>query len=375
MRLREEIARFFLKLIFHSKYRFKFTYENFDPKRKEPFFLIGNHVSLNDPLYVGMNIRHYPYPVASNILYTHPVEKFALTHMVKSIPKRKGQNDIQTIRSILKAFHEDQRGIMIFPEGNSSFFGEQTKTDFQSTAKLIQKLKHDVVIAKNSGGYFAAPRWGKKRKRGYIHIHYKTLLTKKDVEQKKINEIESILEDAIEFNEYEWNRKEKIKYKSKHKAEGLEGYLYACPICKEIHTILTKGNDIYCTTCGKISTINAYEFLENLQFDTLIEWGKFQKILLPKVVEYEVKSLGILYEVNFQKGKRIYKGNVEVSLKNKILKITNLKQQLEFPVNDVEGLVLTQKNFLSFDYKGLTFLIKIKDPMIFLDSIKYLRGE
>lgn len=375
MRLREEIARFFLKLIFHSKYRFKFTYENFDPKRQEPFFLIGNHISLNDPLYVGMNIKHYPYPVASNILYTHPVQRFALTHMVKSIPKRKGQNDVQTIRSILKAFHDDQRGIMIFPEGNSSFFGEQTKTDYQSTTKLIQKLKHDVVIAKNTGGYFAAPRWGKKRKKGYIHIHYQTLLTKKEIKEMHISEIEVILENAIAFNEYDWNRKEKIRYKSNHKAEGLEGYLYACPICKKIHTIQTKGSDIYCTNCGKIATINSYEFLEGLQFDNLVEWGKFQQILLPQVVKNKIMSLGTLYEVDFQKNKRHNRGNVEVILENKVVTMMNLKQQLEFHIDDIEGLVLTQKDFLSFDYKGLTFLIKIKDPMIFLDSIKYLRGE
>ena len=58
----------------------------------------------NDPLYVAMNIKYYPYPVASNILYTNPIMKFGLNKIVKSIPKRKGQSDIQTIRTYIKCF-------------------------------------------------------------------------------------------------------------------------------------------------------------------------------------------------------------------------------------------------------------------------------
>ena len=67
--------------------------------------MISNHASLNDPLYVAMNIK-YPYPVASNILYTNKFIKFGLNKSLKSIPKRKGQSDVQTIRHILNTFNK-----------------------------------------------------------------------------------------------------------------------------------------------------------------------------------------------------------------------------------------------------------------------------
>jgi ribosomal protein S27AE len=376
MSLRVEIARLGLKLIFHSKYKFVITYDQFDRKRKEPFFLISNHASLNDPLYVGMNIKYYPYPVASNILYTHPVMKFALNHIVKSIPKRKGQSDIQTIRLILNAFQKDKRGIMIFPEGNSSFFGEQTPTDFMATAKIVKKIKHDLVMAKINGGFFSSPRWGLKRKRPQFHIHYYVLHSKEEFEHMSLDEIAKSMEEAISYNDYEWNREKKIKYKSSKKAIGLEQYIYACPKCGEIQTIKTHKNDISCDYCGKLAHFNDYHYLEGLPFDNLIEWDHIQKNILKKQPLNRVfQSSGLFYLIDLIKGKRIPLGKVNVSLNKDQLILTNTSIQKPLDVSKIYGITLTQKNVLSFDYEDESYMIKIKDPMLIMDRIKMLKGD
>ena len=375
MRLREELGRIGLRIVFYPQFKFKFAYHNFDPKRKEPYFLVGNHASLNDPLYVGMNLKHYPYPVAANLLYTQPLMRFALTKIVTSIPKRKGQSDIQTIRSILKAFKEDKRGIMIFPEGNSSFFGEETKTDYQSTAKLVKKVGNDLIYARISGGYLASPRWGKFRKKGHYQIDYELLMPKEQIETSSVEEIENVLSHAIKFNDYDWNREQKIIYRSKEKAVGLENYLYYCPICQGTQTIDTYKNDIYCHTCGKISTINDYEFLEGLPFDNLVEWDHLQQKALPNILKEPVYSSGELFEVNFKKNKRISLGLSKVELVHKTLHIKTKHVEFSFPIKDIEGLVLTQKQYISFDVSDKTYLLKLKDCKLFLDAITYLKGE
>ena len=375
MRIREEIGRLALKIIFYPKYHFVFTYENFDRKRKDPYFLIGNHASLHDPLFVEINLIHYPYPVAGNLLYTNPMYNFLLTRITKTIAKRKGQSDVQTIRGILNAFHKDKRGIMIFPEGNSSYFGEQSDVSYLTTAKLVKKVRHEVVLAKINGGYLAAPRWGKRRKKGDFHIHYKTLFTPEMIEAYSISEIEEILKQSIAFNDYDWNRKEKIIYKSKEKAYGLEQYIYACPKCSSIQTIHTKGNDVFCSKCGHIAHFNQYELLEGLPFDNLVEWDKMQKPLIPNALKNTLYSKGRLIKIDFAKQKRIVLGDMNISLEQGILRLVNQKHQHEFDVDYITGLVLTQKNFLSFDYGEDTFLIRINDPMLFLDSIHYLKGE
>jgi translation elongation factor EF-1beta len=375
MRLREELGRIGLRLLFYPQFKFKFYYHSFDPKRKEPYFLVGNHASLNDPLYVGMNLKHYPYPVAANLLYTQPLMRFALTKIVTSIPKRKGQSDIQTIRSILKAFKDDKRGIMIFPEGNSSYFGEQTPTDYLPTAKLVKKVGEDLVYARISGGYLASPRWGKFRKRGHYQIDYELLMSKEQIKESSIEQIETTLKNAIVFNDYEWNRKEKIVYRSNQKAFGLESYLYYCPKCEHTQSIQTHKNDILCSTCGKGATINDYEFLEGLEFDNLIAWDHLQKKALPHILKDEVISSGELYVVDFKKNKRISFGLSLVRLKDNVLNLKTKTDEFNFSISEIEGTVLTQKHYISFDVKDKTYLLKLKDCKLFLDAIIYLKGE
>ncbi|MFA6692541.1 MAG: lysophospholipid acyltransferase family protein [Acholeplasmataceae bacterium] len=374
MRLREELGRIGLRIVFNPKFKFVFNYHNFDPNRKEPYFLVGNHASLNDPLYVEMNLKYYPYPVAANLLYTQPLMRFALTKIVTSIPKRKGQSDTQTIRSIIKAFKEDKRGIMIFPEGNSSYFGEETPTDFLTTAKLVKKIGEDLVYARISGGYLAAPRWGKIRKKGHYQVDYELLLSKDQIKEASVEDIDKVLSKAIKFNDYEWNRKEKIVYRSNQKAVGLESYLYHCPVCQSTQTIDTLKNDIYCHHCGKIATINHYEFLEGLPFDNLIEWDHLQKNALPKILEQPIVSTGELFEVDFKKNKRISLGLSKVELIDKKLDIKTKQVEFLFPIEDIEGTVLTQKQYISFDVKDKTYLLKLKDCKLFLDAITYLKG-
>ncbi len=375
MRLFEEMGRLALKIIFYPKYNFQFTYENFDRRRKDPYILIANHPSLHDPLFVPLNINKYPYPVTGNLLYTNPMYNFLLTKIAKSIAKRKGQSDVQAIRDILDTIHRKHRGIMLFPEGNSSYFGEQSDVPLFTTAKLIKKIKHEVVLAKINGGYLAAPRWGLRRAKGDFHIHYKPLLSPDEIKEMTIEQIEQILNKAIAFNDYDWNKEERIIYKSNKKAFGIEQYIYVCPKCGGFQTIQSKGNDILCSECGKIAHINPYELLEGLPFDNLIEWGKLQKKKLPEIIKNEIHSSGRLIEIDFIKKRRIVKGDMDIALNNQIMTLKNKKHQHVYHVDQIEGLVLTQKNFLSFDYGDKTFLIRISDPMLFIDSIKYLKGE
>lgn len=375
MRLLEEIGRLGLKIIFYPKYNFKFVYEDFDPKRKDPYILIANHPSLHDPLFVPLNLDKYPYPVTGNLLYTNPMYNFLLTKIAKSIAKRKGQSDVQAIRSILDTIHRKHRGIMLFPEGNSSYFGEQSDIPLFTTAKLIKKIKHEVVLAKINGGYLAAPRWGLRRHKADFHILYKPLLSSDEIKSLSIEQIEEVLNKSIAFNDYNWNREKKIIYNSHRKAFGINQYIYVCPKCNGIQTIKPHGNDILCNECGKIAHINPYELLEGLPFDNLIEWDKLQKKLIPEIIKKDIHATGRLIEIDFLKKRRIVKGDMKIILSNRIMILSNKKHQHEFHVDQIEGLVLTQKNFLSFDYGEKTFLIRISDPMLFMDSINYLKGE
>lgn len=375
MSFREELGRIGLKLFAKHRFRFKVSYTDFHPKRKSPYFLIANHAQSNDPLYLGMFLKYYPYPVANALLYTKPLMRFGLNHIVTSIMKRKGQSDIQTIKDILRTFQDKKRGVMLFPEGNASYFGKETPTDYQSTAKLLKKVGKDVIMGEINGGFFAQPRWGRYVKGGAYHIHFYRLFSEDDLKAMDVKAISDRLTEVIQFNDYAWNRQMKIPYKSKTKAIGLEHYLYACPVCQEKAEITTKGNDIFCPSCGKIGHINLYNFIEDSPFETLIDWGHFQESLIPTIIKTPIETEGELYEIRFDTLKRIHKGHVTVTLDQEQLTITHPDFMHVFHVDDIKGFALTQKNFISFDHENQTYDIEVMHPKLYLDAMHHLKGE
>jgi hypothetical protein len=376
MSIREEIGRIGLKIFAKHRFKFKVTYTDFDPKRKSPYFLIANHAQSNDPLFLGMMLKYYPYPVANALLYTKPAMRFGLNHIVTSIMKRKGQSDIQTIKQIIHTFQKKNRGVMLFPEGNASYFGNETTTDYTSTAKLLKKINKDVIMGQINGGFFAQPRWGKYVKKGEYHVHFYKLLSTTDLETLSVEEIANKMTDAIAFNDYTWNREMKIPYRSQTKAEGLEYYLYACPSCESLSHIHTKGNAIYCPTCGQIGDINLYNDIEHSVFDNLVDWGAYQEKLIPKIVENPIHSEGELFNIYFDQLKRVSQGHVMLTLTKESLTVKNEKLHKEFMLDDIKGFALTQKNFVSFDYGTETYDIQVKHPKLLLDAMHYLKkGE
>jgi 1-acyl-sn-glycerol-3-phosphate acyltransferase len=374
MKLIQEFARIIMKLLFHSRIKFLFTYENFDKNRKEPYILIANHPSANDPLYIAMNIKKYPFPVANQLLYTHPLLGFALTKLIDSIPKRKGQNDTTAIRGMMDAIKNKQNPIMLMPEGNASVFGEQSEGYFESTAKLIKKLKTEVVVAKINGGYLTQPRWGKLSKKGFLHIHYYRLFNVHDLENQTAEAIENKIRHELAFNDYEWNRTHQKIYNNKKRAEGLEQYIHWCPKCDGIQTLSTKGPNVFCKSCGKIATFNQFGFIDGLPFDNLITWGSLQQKKIPTISNHAIQTEGKLIELDFIKNKRIQLGYFHFTLSNQNCILKNKKQTIEFDISKMSGLVLNQTNYVSFDYETKTYVFEIKDPILYLEVIKYKKG-
>lgn len=368
------VARTFVKWFVMSKYHFVITTDHFNLREKEPYFLIANHPSELDPVYVAYYLKPYPYPVANIMLYTKPMLKFALTRLIRSIPKRKGQSDMRTIRGIINALKKDKRSVMLFPEGNASFFGAQTNVSYLSTAKLVKKLRQDVVVAKINGGFLAKPRWGHRAKRGHYHIHYYRLLKSSEVESLSVSEIEDLLAKNLAFNDYDWNRRMRYPYVGKKRAEGVEHYLYWCPKCEAIQSISTKGNEISCRTCGSVTRVDDHGFLENLPFDDFVSWGRLQSKKIPVIAKRPCHSEGVLYKIDFDRMRRINLGHVDVTLDNKNLVMSGEKTYC-LALSHLEGTVITRKNFLSFDYEDNTYYIEIKDPKLILDVIDYHKGE
>ncbi|MCK7486890.1 MAG: hypothetical protein MZU97_16350 [Bacillus subtilis] len=152
-----------LRKIFYARYDFRFSYTNFDPDRTDPYFIIGNHVSLLDGRYTFLPLKLYSLPVINIFEYTSRLMDFVLTKVIKTIPKRKGQSDIQTIRMMMDAM-KNGNGVLLYPEGNSSYFGKESELT-PSTAKFLKRSKFDIVFCHVDGGYRPRPDGATRRSR------------------------------------------------------------------------------------------------------------------------------------------------------------------------------------------------------------------
>ena len=115
--------------------------DGFHFKRTEPYVLLGNHVFLFDVIHIQKRFKVVPYAVASQALFAKQPTKFLFTKLTHAIPKSKGSADIRAAKLIFK--HSKKYPILIFPEGDTTFFGETNYIE-ESTYKLIKKLKIDV---------------------------------------------------------------------------------------------------------------------------------------------------------------------------------------------------------------------------------------
>lgn len=377
MTIKERILHFFLKTYLFSKYRFHYSFEEgFDPDRTDPYILIGNHSSLVDGQITSIPLARYPFPVINAFMYRTPFMKFVLTQMIHSIPKRKGQSDISTIRTILDTVKNENRGVMLFPEGNASYFGKESPIPY-STAKLLKKMKLDIVVCKVDGGYLSNPRWADRPvRKGYFDLRFYTLVKAADLETIDLDALYAKIVEALKFNDFDWNRVRKEHYDPSHRAEGLQRFIYVCPQCGNAQSIYTKKNAVYCRHCGKIAEFNEYSLLEGLPFDNLVAWDEFQKPLIPELVKQPLHSFGEMEEVDFSRKRvRAVKiGRFAITLQNGVLHFENPKTAFDFQLPLLKNLTLTRKEELSFDYEGKTIFVAFKDPMLFFDAINHLNG-
>jgi len=244
-----------------------------------------------------MYLKKPPLPVINAFMFVNKPMKFVLTKLYPSIPKRKGQSDITTVKNMMKVIDRG-RGVLIFPEGNASYYGEGSEFS-DTTVKFIKKMGKDLVILKTNGAYLTAPRWGDKMTRnGLIEVNFHTLFKGEELKNLTCDEIYEAIKEEISFNDFEWNRKRQYLYKPKKRALGLERFIYLCPKCNSYQTISTKGNKIFCKNCGEIAHFNDKSFIEGLEFDNLVEWGRLQQKELPRIAKDNLYTYGMMYEVD-----------------------------------------------------------------------------
>lgn len=245
---------------------------------KPPYMMLSNHMQFVDfeLTATGTKFERVNNVVSIDGYYRRPW----LLELIGGIATRKYTMDLHLIKSINKVL---KRGdiLSLYPEARYSPCGIQSFIP-ESLGKIVKMNKVPVVAVVHRGNYLRAPFWNYRKKRQVpLRTTMTQILTAEDVKTKSVEEINTIIKQALEYNEYNYQLENNIKITEPFRAEGLHKILYQCPSCKTESKMDSKGTEIFCTHCGKRWNLNEDGTLTALtgetEFKHVPDWFLWEK--------------------------------------------------------------------------------------------------
>lgn len=341
---------------------------------KPPYLILANHVNNWDPIFISRYVKHPIQFVTSDNFFRTRWLRYILTEFAGAIPKVKSMSDSRAVKNILRV--KKWNGVIgIFPEGGRSWDGESLPSIY-STAKLVKLLKIPVVFVLFKGSYLAGPRWAIKGRSGKIYMDYSIILTEEDIKKMGVDQIHQVIEQNLVHSEYAWQREVMHEYDVKNRAERLELMLFMCPHCNKIETLVSKGNDFYCTECGYKTTYTKTGFFETehetLYFDNPCDWNKWQTKRLYELIDEAQKPDAVIFDDDdaiLFKGKRtgvlkkITIGRM-ILTPEKIIYINWKRQSTEFDIKNISGCNVQSNKKFEFYKDDVLYRFKFKENLI-----------
>ncbi len=245
---------------------------------RPPYIVLSNHMYFID------------FELASQVTFPHRVNNVItidgyyrrpwLMELIGGICTRKFTMDIHLLKSIRKVI---SRGDVLFmyPEARYSPAGITSYIP-DSLGMLVRRLKVPVVTVVHHGNYLHTPFWNyRKARRVPMKTVATKILTPEQISKMTDAEVSSAIRNALEYNEYEYQKEAGITIAEPYRAEGLHKILYQCPHCKAESKMSSKGSEIFCTECKKRwtlsedGTIRANEGIT--EFESVPDWFRWEE--------------------------------------------------------------------------------------------------
>ena len=252
---------------------------------KPPYMMLSNHMHFIDFELAAQ--ATWPHSVSNVVSIDGYVIKWFLLEWIGAICTRKYTNDLHLIKSIR---HVLKRGdiLSMYPEarytpcGTTSFLPE-------SLGKLVKMNKVPVVTVIHRGNHLYAPFWNFRDKRRVpLHTTFTQLLTAEQVSEMSVEEINEAIKNALQYDDYRYQKENGIKIKETTRAEGLHKVLYQCPHCKTEFSMDSKGEELFCTACGKRWVWQEDGYIRALngetEFDHVPDWYNWEKSEVQKQI-------------------------------------------------------------------------------------------
>lgn len=243
---------------------------------KPPYLVIGMHQGFSD-YYIGP-LAMFPH----RAMYVSDMEGFAafgkwLYRGLGCIGKRRYVPEITVLKHMKYAISMGQ-SVFVYPESRHSNVGTTSYIP-KNLGKLCKLMNVPVVILSENGSYLANPFWDEEHTRKVpIRAKLTCLYNLEELSNASVSDIQESIENALQYNEYKYQKDNNIHITYKKRAEGLHKALYQCFNCGTKYTMSTKEATLFCNKCSSSWTMNELgELVSSQSVVSIPDWYEWER--------------------------------------------------------------------------------------------------
>jgi Acyltransferase. len=253
---------------------------------KPPYILLCNHTSFMD--FKVMTAAIFPQRANYVVAIDGFIGREMLLRKVGCICKRKFTNDIGLVRHLNHVVNINKDIVVLHPEARYSLIGTNAILP-ESLGKLVKLLKVPVASLNMHGNYLNSPCWNLTERGNRIEAEMTQIITKDQTKTLTYQQINDCINNALIYDEYFWQKANKISIKYENNAKGLHKVLYQCPSCITESQMLSDKNRIWCKHCGKEWIMSDFGELKAVsgitEFTHIPDWYEFERKQVRKQIE------------------------------------------------------------------------------------------
>jgi len=271
------------------KTKFTFTTERMElVGKKEPCLILMNHSSFTDmKLVYGIF-----YPRRFGIVTSVDAMSGILGVLMRFLgctPTHKYVSDITLFQDMEYMLKENKTSVLMYPEAGYSFDG-RTTTLPRKMGVLMKRLGVPVVTVITQGAFARDPLYNMLQIRDVpVSAHVKCLATAEEIREKSVAELDALLDEAFSFDNFAWQRDNKISIDVPFRADGLHRIMYKFPHCGAENQMEGKGVMLTCNGCRKQWEMDEYGQLAacegETEFSHIPDWYAWQRTCVREELE------------------------------------------------------------------------------------------
>ena len=270
------------------KTRFSYTTERMELVGDQPCLILMNHSSFTD-MKLAFGI-FYPKPMG--IVTSVDAMSGLLGKMMRFLgctPTHKYTTDITLIKDLEYMLKVNKTSVLMYPEAGYSFDGTTTTLP-RKLGVLMKKLGVPVVTVITQGAFHRDPLYNMLQIRDIkVSAHVKCMASAQEVKENTVAELDAMLDEAFSFDNFAWQRDNRVKINVPFRADGLHRILYKCPHCGRENQMEGKGITLTCHACGKQWEMDEYGQMNALdgetEFPHIPDWYRWERECVRKELE------------------------------------------------------------------------------------------